>query len=285
MDIYWIEQKEKKGPATVPDVIARIQMGELSPDTMAWHKGCENWQPLKSLPALADFMTQFTLPKKEPTVPESAENKEPVIEPSAPDKEEPKTNSHFVPGIASRLLARFTDYALYASLVTGIIYLFKIPFNEFLLFSQPVFWLPSIILEAILLHQFGTTPGKRLMGISVTSLMGEGAPALHRSFSRSLGAFIMGMGCFIPLLSIITMAIAARMSLKGTLTLWDNRARTIALASSQKRPAPFLCLFIIFLSFHLVGFFLTPWIPDMMQQISIQAPEFAEWLQSQMQIQ
>ena len=283
MDIYWIEQKQKKGPATVPDIIARIQMGELSPDTMAWHKGCENWQPLKNLPALADFMAQFVLNKEEPKAPETVESTETIAEPVT--KEEPKQNAHFLPGIGSRLLARITDYAIYASLVTGLIYLFKIPFNEFLLFSQPVFWLPSIILEAILLHQFGTTPGKRLMGISVTSLMGEGHPALHRSFSRSLGAFIMGMGCFIPLLTILMMVIAARMSLKGALTLWDNRARTITLASKANRPAPFLCLFIIFLSFHLVGFFLTPWIPDMMHEISTQAPEFADWLKTQMPVQ
>lgn len=31
MDIYWIADKKKCGPATVPDVISLVQMGELTP--------------------------------------------------------------------------------------------------------------------------------------------------------------------------------------------------------------------------------------------------------------
>ena len=53
MRIYWIEDKKKHGPISVPEVISRVQMGELSPTTKAWHKGCEQWMPLKDLPALA----------------------------------------------------------------------------------------------------------------------------------------------------------------------------------------------------------------------------------------
>ena len=58
MDIYWIADKRQCGPATVPDVLSLVQMGELSPDTRGWHAGCENWMPLRELPALADFMKE-----------------------------------------------------------------------------------------------------------------------------------------------------------------------------------------------------------------------------------
>ena len=58
MDIYWIADKRQCGPATVPDVLSLVQMGELSPDTRGWHAGCENWMPLRELPALADFLKE-----------------------------------------------------------------------------------------------------------------------------------------------------------------------------------------------------------------------------------
>ena len=56
MDIYWIRDKKRCGPATVPDVISLVQMGELTRDTLGWHSGCEKWMSLEKLPALSDFL-------------------------------------------------------------------------------------------------------------------------------------------------------------------------------------------------------------------------------------
>ncbi|HIX20727.1 MAG TPA: DUF4339 domain-containing protein, partial [Candidatus Akkermansia intestinigallinarum] len=59
MDIYWIKDKRRCGPATVPDVISLVQMGEISPDTKGWHAGCKQWMPLRELPALSDFLNEL----------------------------------------------------------------------------------------------------------------------------------------------------------------------------------------------------------------------------------
>lgn len=59
MDIYWIKDKHRCGPATVPDVISLVQMGDISPDTLGWHAGCKSWMPLRRLPALADFLDEL----------------------------------------------------------------------------------------------------------------------------------------------------------------------------------------------------------------------------------
>lgn len=59
MDIYWIKDKHRCGPATVPDVISLVQMGEITPDTPGWHAGCKGWMPLRRLPALADFLDEL----------------------------------------------------------------------------------------------------------------------------------------------------------------------------------------------------------------------------------
>lgn len=55
-NIYWIRDKKRCGPATVPDVISLVQMGELTRSTLGWHSGCDKWMPLEKLPALADFL-------------------------------------------------------------------------------------------------------------------------------------------------------------------------------------------------------------------------------------
>ena len=87
------------------------------------------------------------------------------------------------------------------------------------------------------------------MGLSVRSLLDGNLPPMRYALSRALGVFIMGMGCFMPPISVIMMCIAVHMVHKGSLTLWDNRARSITLSHPEKRPAPFLCCFIIFCAF------------------------------------
>ena len=284
MDIYWIENKQKHGPITVPDVIARVQMGELNADTtLGWHNGCEKWLPLKELPALADFLAEMQ-DKSKATPPPEEEKDElgELLISNEQKKQQPLPPIPVTvltqPSPGRRFLARLTDYAIYAALVMSCVYLLKLPFNEFFIFSQPTFWLPSIIIEAILLSNYGTTPGKRLMGISVRSLLDGNPPPMRYALSRALGVFIMGMGCFMPPISVIMMCIAVHMVHKGSLTLWDNRARSITLSHPEKRPAPFLCCFIIFLSIQIVSYCTAPWIPDMIQQIAETSPELADWL-------
>ena len=284
MDIYWIENKQKHGPITVPDIIARVQMGELQADTtLGWHKGCEKWVPLKDLPALADFLAEMQDKSKAPLTPQEEDEIGQLLTPSehAPKKDELPPIPVTVltqPSLGRRFLARITDYAIYAALFMSCVYLLKVPYNEFLLFSQPTFWMPSILLEALLLSNKGTTPGKWLMGISVRSLLDGNLPPMRYTLSRAFGVFIMGMGCFMPLLSIIMMCIAVHMVRKGALTLWDARARTITLSHPQKRPAPFLCCVIIFICIQIVSYCTAPWGPDMIQQIAETAPQAAEWL-------
>lgn len=286
MDIYWIENKQKHGPITVPDVIARVQMGELNAETtLGWHHGCEKWLPLKDLPALADFLSDMQ-DKSKAAAPILEEPQDEIAdlltrqEPSAPRPTLPPIPVTVLtqPSMARRMLARFTDCAIYAAVLMLLVYILKVPFNEYLLFSQPTFWLPLILIEAIMLSNYGATPGKRLMGITVKSLMDGHSPAFRYALSRSFGVFILGMGCFIPLLSIIMMIIAANMVRKGSLTLWDNRARTITLALPGKRPSVFLCIFLIFLSIQIVSYCMTPWLPDMMEQLSQASPELVDWL-------
>lgn len=286
MQIYWIEDKQKRGPIAVPDIIARIQMGEIDPETtLGWHNGCEKWIPLKELPALADFITDMCNKSKQKeeaqATPEDEIDK--LLTPAEPDKTTPDKVPVPVavlttPTFSERMIARLTDYAIYAAIFMSICYLFKVPYNQHLLCTDPLFWLPTILIESYLLARFGATPGKNLMGITVRSLLDGNKPSMGCTLSRSIGVFIMGMGCFFPLISVVMMIIAYNMINKGSLTLWDTRARTIALKLPGKRPSKPLCIFIIIVSYFIVNFCMIPWLPDIINQLISLYPKMAEYL-------
>lgn len=59
-----------------------------------------------------------------------------------------------------------------------------------------------LVLEPLLLHLFGTTPGKWLMGLRVTDENGQRLP-LAAAWRRTWRALWYGYGCFIPVYSIV----------------------------------------------------------------------------------
>ena len=300
MDIYWIEDKKRKGPATVPDIIARIQMGELSATTPAWHKGCTAWMPLRDLTALADFKALFDAPLPMQNA-EALEEKEedkiaelltPTDKDSYQRAQEEKAQLPPIPvqmvktaPIFSRFLARITDYSIYATITMGILYLLKAPFNELLLPSNPIFWIPALLIEALLLSKYGNTPGKWLMGIKIQPLQHNTHKlSFPYALSRSFGVFIFGMGCFIHLLPLIMLSIAAINCNKGTLSLWDRRANTLPISVPYKTPAIFICLAIIFVAIQAVSYFMLPWMPAMLEQVRETAPWILDYIPSEIPI-
>lgn len=297
MDIYWIEDKKRKGPVTVPDIIARIQMGELEATTPAWHKGCSAWMPLRDLPAMADFRALFEVPlpqqnteeENEPTEDKIGELLTPTDKETIQRTQEEKAQLPPIPvqmvktaPIFSRFLARMTDYAIYATVTMGIIYLLKLQFNELLLPTNPIFWIPALLVEALLLSKYGNTPGKWLMGIKIQPLQHNMQRlSFPYALSRSFGVFIFGVGCFIHLLPIIMLTVAAINCNKGSLSLWDRRANTLPISVPYKTPSIFICIAIIFMAIQAVSYFMIPWLPAMLEQVKENAPWVMEYLPSE----
>ena len=298
MRIYWIEDKKKHGPASVPEIISRVQMGELSPDTKAWHKGCEQWMPLRELPALADSAAQLlSLSKGNVATEEQIEQLPPIPElPPIPTantettekafRVNPQTGTLLTPEgeirIApawARFIARIVDCTLYATLAMALIFAFKIPFNEYLLPSGPTFWLPMIILEALLLSIFGTTPGKKLLGISILSIEGDPMPSFGRALSRAFSVTVLGMGCFLFPFNIIMMLVAFFMHRRRGITLWDARAYTMPIQRTDRATSGIIMAAVaLFIGIQLIGYFMQPWLPTMIERIGEASPELAEKL-------
>ena len=213
MEIFWIENKERRGPLSVADTISRIQLGEINAQTKGWHKGCAQWDTLDALPALRDFFTppaaSATAITENTTIThlgnpdqsfQGAVSGEQIHDlPNISQAEMEGVANELMEKIASqaspfhRLIARLVDLSLYAALYMAVIYLLKLPFNLQLLISNPLIWMPLILIESIMLSIWGRTPGKALMGMKLVSL--NNAPlSFGRCINRSMFVFIGGLG-------------------------------------------------------------------------------------------
>ena len=292
MDIYWIKDDRRCGPATVPDVIALVQMGDLTPDTLGWHRGCQGWAPLRTLPALQDFLntpednkepeeTQDGLGTAEdglPPIPRAENAAEAPGQEGEPEL--PKgARRVYLPRPWRRLLARLVDMSLYAVVLLGVLRLFRVPYDAVLTPGHPFFWLPFVFIESYLISQGGSTPGKTLMGIRVLCLGNGACPNFRRAFLRSLLVFLFGMGLCMPPLSLI-MPLVALFSVRARgITLWDARSNTLPV---EEQKAPFdrclLAVGLCFTSSFLIGLAVQPWIPAMMAQMQRENPAMADTL-------
>lgn len=308
MDIYWIKDKKKCGPSTVPDVISMVQSGELSAETLGWHSGCSGWIPLRELPALSDFLnprededSAAPAPESEESPAESAEETLPPVPPRAEEgasvsagQEKPELvplPDFRFPSAGVRLMARLVDMAVYASLMFIVFYLTGAEYSVNLLPYDPMFWLGLIGMEAVSLHFTGTTPGKRLMGIRLFTgtIAGEQTMALTpgigfaQALGRSFMVFIGGMGMMAYLLPFIMGPIALFMLKRRGITTWDLRARTLPV---QVQKPPFyrylLGAAIIYASLNIVTTCMLPWYPDIFRMMEQQSPEHARMLREMM---
>lgn len=280
MDIYWIADKKKCGPATVPDILSRVQIGELTPDTKGWHVGCEQWMPLRELPALADFLQE-----KEEEVPAGTGAGQNAS--GAPDEPLPAgipadAVRVYLPSPTVRLLARGVDMSLYVALVFAVVYVRQIEFIPSLLPSGPLVWMGYILIESFLLSSLGTTPGKALFGIQVRCVRGGGM-TVGRALSRACLVFVGGMGMMISLLPVFMLGYSWWSLRSRGITMWDARCGTLPL---MLKPANFLRIFlamvVMYACFHVTTACMQPWIPDMVAAIEKQSPEAGQILRSTM---
>lgn len=283
MDIYWIRDKKKCGPATVPDVLSLVQMGELTPDTKGWHVGCEQWMPLRELPALADFLQEK--PQEEvadelPPVPEAADGQLPEM-PSDVKLPEGAVRV-YIPSPALRLLARLVDMALFVLLVFGVVYVRQIPFTASLLPSSPMVWIGFVLLEAFLVATLGTTPGKAMLGIRVHAVNTE-RMTFGRAFSRAGLVFIGGMGMMVSLLPVFMMLYSWWTLRSRGITMWDVRCSTMPLMFKPAQlPRQVMAVVLVIICCYLTAFCMEPWLLPMVEAVEMQSPEMGQMLRDMM---
>lgn len=265
MDIYWIQDKQKQGPASVIDVISLLEDGQLMAHTKGWHKGCTTWLPLSELPALtAHFMRQEqegNEPNTSPTLPPIPEGLDSLSPPVAAAPVAPRVIMSPPPVL--RFWARTVDLLIYAVLGLGLLRLFDAPFSIY--YFSPLSWLPYCLLEGLALHYWKMTPGKWLMGICVTDIHDKPL-SLGKATERTLLVLTVGMGCMLGWI-ILIMVIFSWFSLRRNLiSYWDRNVPSLTQSLGKGGPERIIAAaIIIYLLLQFLGWLVHPWVSAILE--------------------
>lgn len=220
-----------------------LERGEVDSDTLAWHRGMESWMPISEVNALETIHSRHAIQKEEPPeLPEPTEEKPAGPLPSdTPPVALPRNVRPFV-----RFWARTFDHML-VSVIVWLVSDISIPapvpgetwadmvakiaefqrsdaalaFGRMLIFAM-IGW---HFLEGLLIHLFATTPGKALFGIKVEREDGLRL-SIPQALGRSFYVYILGVGFYLPMLSIVGMTFSFFRLLSSGKCIWDQHLDT-----------------------------------------------------------
>ncbi|RYE57022.1 MAG: RDD family protein [Rhizobiaceae bacterium] len=200
----------------IEDLHAR---NELQPDTWVWHTGLAHWQPAHRFLKFADSILPTTV-RQGPAGPQAsarapaakavakamanaAARVAPRAKPEGLDRTDPATAFH----PWQRALATATDLLI----VAAVLSLLSKADADFafrpLVGGGRFLWLALwAIADAVLLSRVGTTPGRRLFGVSITGADGKALPPPRAAARSALLLFtVLGGGhlLFGPILGFV----------------------------------------------------------------------------------
>jgi uncharacterized RDD family membrane protein YckC len=243
MSFYIAIAGEKRGPFPAYRIIDQLRGGELSPDALGWEQGMGAWLKLREIPTFAEAIERLEKPFPANPSPDIADEPAPPAVRAARSTETPApAKSSGIPVAAevrpfTRFWARTFDYMIVSTIVILFFELPAIPpdvpfwevlrqlteneqFKQFAItnFIAMVCWHG---LEGILLHVWGTTPGKAVFSIRITQADG-GPVSLGAGVARSFLAWGAGLGFGFAPVNFLGMALALLMLLLQGATLWDR---------------------------------------------------------------
>jgi hypothetical protein len=183
MEIWLIQNGKKTGPFNDYEIRDRIFNQLLGSDDYAWHEGLPGWVKLQEIDL---FKNEFETAKaiQPPALP--------AVFPAARNQVLSKIKC---PYLVRRFWARWFDLMIYLAAWWMLMYVAGGNIKEMILnqWVQLLLFIPWFAIEAALLHWFGTTPGKWLLGIRVVNEDGS-ALTLKSAMLRSLIVWIAGLG-------------------------------------------------------------------------------------------
>ncbi len=201
MKIWILKNSEHSEPHEIFTIRELISEGEINADTPAWYEGIPEWVTLKDVPSLSGLFLSEQDDYNDSTDTAGI----PIPTPLHP---------------VQRFFARFFDIFLYRLVVVWIQLLNDI--NPLTPFETPLegvkYALPYIVLDAILMHIWGTTPGKILLGVKVSTVSGHRL-SIGASLLRSLRIWVLGFGMFF--LWFISLPISYFMAKRLGKFVWD----------------------------------------------------------------
>lgn len=211
MEIWTIEDGDKRGPFHDIEVRRRIADGELGPETPVWHDGLDDWTALAEIPVFAAELEAAT--RKD----------EPESEVMPPPLPEEMRGPVAKPTFVRRFWARWFDLIGFTALWWFALWLAGrdirgILNSGWIMLFQLVPW---FMLEAWLIHRWGRTPGKWLLGIHVLNDDGS-LLSLAESTRRAVRVMFLGVGLGWGAVALVCQAMSWFFARKLGRPLWDQ---------------------------------------------------------------
>lgn len=241
----WFYSKDGGASSGVPEseVAFLLESRELGPHTLLWKDGMEEWKRADHLPRFASSL------RSKPE--EGVEELGPVAEKVKSEAEEPlQPHPSFQVKVQATSVQPWTRYfarSLDLSLAQTVYFAFggqsAILFEVSVMAKFAVPFLASWVLaETVLLTYWGTTPGKWLLGIEISTERGE---RLHwkQALRRSVEVWIRGMALGIPLLTPLAQIHAYSLLTQQGVTPWDRITQTVV----RHKQVPIFRWFVVLL--------------------------------------
>jgi uncharacterized RDD family membrane protein YckC len=221
MDIWLITDGEKTGPFSDFEIGRKIENLEIPPTTPAWHEGLPGWVPLHTLKI---FSYAFERAEELPAAPSATVEAPPSASPS-PEPKLPEVPSAAMPSAypIRRFWARWFDLYLYAGIWWILMWAAGRDIGATLVnpWVMLLHFIPWFVLEAVLLHRYGTTPGKWLLGINVVNNDGS-LLTLPESTRRSARVLFIGIGFGWDIVALICQVMSYFTTRRLGRPLWDH---------------------------------------------------------------
>jgi uncharacterized RDD family membrane protein YckC len=209
MEIWLIQNGKKVGPLQDYEVRSRIESDQLQQDHFAWHEGLPKWVRLGEIEI---FKSDFEKNAEAILVPNEDELSQARVVISVPGKAY----------LLRRFWARWLDMSLYAAAWWLLMYAVGRDIGAMItdLWIVLTIFIPWFVIESWLLHWFGTTPGKWLLGIRVLN-EDESKISLKASIWRSIRVMIAGVGFGWGMLAMICQVMSWFTTRRMGKPIWD----------------------------------------------------------------
>ncbi|MFM2171299.1 MAG: hypothetical protein RI957_1528 [Verrucomicrobiota bacterium] len=273
MKAWIIKNGEKTGPFEISQVVRKLESGECDGETYGWLEGMKDWQPLSTIPEFSRVNDDSPLDEQSTA-------------PTIPVPMDPQSVSGALPISQSggsllirRFFARWFDLLLWSSIYMCAMHLSGANLKQMMMnfwfnYLMMIVW---ILAEAAMLHVWGATPGKWLLGLRVGRVDGSLLP-VGLSLLRSIRVYLMGMGMSHPVLLPLCHGFSWWFVRKHGSTLWDGSSGILV---SLRSITPWRWLafsFAAFLVMNVSGMILEPVSRELFRELF---PQQAQWLDAQ----
>lgn len=273
MRAWIIQNGEKKGPFDIAHVVRKLQSGEWDGATYGWVEGMKEWQPLSSIPefAQAALLNQ----RNEASV---AANQDIATSGSTQPVTSQPSKHEVTVMLIRRFFARWFDLLLWSSLYMCAMHLSGADLKQMMMnfwfnYLMMIVW---ITVESAMIHVWGATPGKWLLGLRVSRADGDALP-VGLSLLRSIRVYLMGMGMSHPILLPLCHGFSWWFVRKNGSALWDG-ASGIRVSIRSISPWRWLAFsFAAFMVMNVSGMILESVSRELFRELF---PEQAQWLDS-----